>query len=84
MRNSDEKQDLSCEVQLQEIISKGYTPDIVIEEKDVFYIVEVFKTENIERDLNNENVLVDIKNNLRIIKKRKLISEIMAKINQKT
>ena len=35
LRNSDEKQDLSCEVQLQEIISKGYTPDIVIEEKDV-------------------------------------------------
>ena len=35
LRNSDEKQEMSCEVQLKEIKSKGYTPDIVIEEKDV-------------------------------------------------
>jgi len=35
LRNSDEKQELTCEVQLQEIINKGYSPDIVIEEKDV-------------------------------------------------
>ena len=35
LRNSDVKQDLSCEIQLKEIKSKGYTPNIVIEEKDV-------------------------------------------------
>ena len=35
LRNSDEKQELTCEVQLKEIINKGYTPDVVIEEKDV-------------------------------------------------
>ena len=58
-------------------------PTAFIEEKSKFYIVETLKTENIQRDLNTKSIVEDIRKNLGSIKKRKLISNIMLKINQK-
>ena len=54
-----------------------------IEKKDKFYIIEIIKTENIQRDLNNENVIKDIKKNLKNLEKRKLMSELISKVKQK-
>lgn len=54
-----------------------------LEKKDKFYIIEIFKSEDVQKNLNNTNLIKDIKSNLTTLKKRKLISEIMAKINQK-
>jgi hypothetical protein len=49
---------------------------------DKFFIIEIFETENIQKDFTNENVNTNIKKKLKIIKKRKLISQIISKINQ--
>ena len=54
-----------------------------IEKENKFYIIEIFKNENIQKKLNNTNLIKDIKNNLTTQKKRELMSEIMAKINQR-
>ena len=54
----------------------------LIEDNDKYYIVEILKTEMIERNLNNKNVKKNIILNLKNIKKRKLISEVLSKINQ--
>jgi hypothetical protein len=57
-------------------------PTALIENEDKFFIIEVFKTENIRKDLTNENVRKDIKKELKILKIRKFMSEIISKINQ--
>ena len=57
-------------------------PTAFIEIGDKFFIIEIFKTENIQKNLANENVNKDIKKKLEILKKRKLISGIISKINQ--
>lgn len=57
-------------------------PTAFIEIEDKFFIIEVFKTENIQKNFTNENVNKDIKKKLKNLEKRKLISEIMSKINQ--
>ena len=57
-------------------------PTAVIEYKDKFFIVEVLKTENIQREPENENVRKSIKQKLTMKVKRKLISEIVSKLNQ--
>jgi len=52
-----------------------------VEKKDKFYVIEIFKSEDIQKNLNDTNVVKNIKNNLRTQKKRKLMSQIIAKIN---
>tara|TARA_Y100000590_G_scaffold225845_1_gene255258 strand:+ start:22 stop:1470 length:1449 start_codon:yes stop_codon:yes gene_type:complete len=54
-----------------------------IEEKDKYYVLEVFNTENVQKNLKNESVVKDIKDNLESLNKRKSMSEIIGKINQK-
>tara|TARA_Y100000590_G_scaffold412222_1_gene506981 strand:+ start:1216 stop:2664 length:1449 start_codon:yes stop_codon:yes gene_type:complete len=55
---------------------------LFVEEKDKFFIVEILKTENIQKDLDNENVVRDIQKKLMKAEKIKLLSEIISKINQ--
>ena len=57
-------------------------PTILLETKDKYFIVEVIKTESIERELANEIVREEITSNLQMETKRRLISEIISKINQ--
>ena len=55
----------------------------LIENKDKYFIVEFIKTEKIQSSIENETVRKDILLNLGNITKRKLISEIIIKINKK-
>ena len=55
----------------------------LIENKDKYFIVEFIKTEKIQSSIENETVRKDILLNLGNITKRKLISEIISKINKK-
>jgi len=64
----------------------SYTDDEItyfLEKKNKYYIVEIFKTEKIHSDLSNETVANDIKKKLNTLNKRKLLSSIISKINQK-
>ena len=54
----------------------------LIEIKDKYFIVEIIKTEEIQRKIENEAVRKDILLNLEIKTKRKFMSEIIAKINK--
>ena len=54
----------------------------LIEDKNKYLIVELFKTENVERNLKNERVKKEVLSNLEKEVKRKLITEIILKINQ--
>ena len=54
----------------------------LIEKKDKYFIVEIIKTEEIQREIENETVRKDILLNLENATKRKLISEIIIKINK--
>ena len=54
----------------------------LIEKKDKYFIVEIIKTEEIQRESENETVRKDILLNLENATKRKLISEIIIKINK--
>ena len=54
----------------------------LIEIKDKYFIVEIIKTEEIQREIENEAVRKDILLNLEIKTKRKFMSEIIAKINK--
>jgi len=53
------------------------------EKKDKYYIVEIIRTEKIYMDFDNQTVVTDIKKKLENLQKRKLLSEIISKINQK-
>ena len=55
---------------------------VLIENKNNYFIVEVFKTENIEKGLDDETVKKKILLNLKTTTKRKLIAEIISKINR--
>ena len=57
-------------------------PTAVMEYESKFFILEVLKTENIQREAENENVKESIKQKLTMKIKRKLISEIISKLNQ--
>ena len=50
--------------------------------KDEYFIAEIIKTEEIQRQIENENVRKNILLNLEIKSKRKFMSEIIAKINK--
>ena len=54
-----------------------------LEKKDKYYVIEIFNTENVQNNLKNQKVLKDVKNNLESLNKRKSMSEIIGKINQK-
>jgi len=54
----------------------------LIEYKDKYFIIEVIKTEKIQRDIENDTVRKDILINLENNTKRKLTSEIISKINK--
>tara|TARA_B110000438_G_scaffold296620_1_gene341597 strand:+ start:1379 stop:2830 length:1452 start_codon:yes stop_codon:yes gene_type:complete len=56
----------------------------LIEKKDKYFIIEIIKTEEIQRDSNNNKVRKDILLNLGVEIKRKFISKIIAKINKNT
>ena len=57
---------------------------LFIEKKDKYFIVEIYKSENVQKNLDNESVKNDLKKNLKLIKKRKLISKIISQTNQKS
>ena len=61
----------------------GETSIELLEINDKYYIIEIFKTENIQKKVNNKNVIKDIKANLQYLEKRELMTEIVSKINQK-
>jgi peptidyl-prolyl cis-trans isomerase D len=56
-------------------------PIFLLEDKNKYYIVEINKTENIQKNLNNEIVKKKVTEDLFNISKRKLISELISKIN---
>ena len=56
-------------------------PVFLLEDKNKYFIVEVIKTENIQKKLNSEVVKKRVLEDLSIISKRKLIAELISKIN---
>ena len=54
----------------------------LIEIKDKYFIVEIVKTEQIQRSIENESVKKDIILNLEIEAKQKMMSKIIAKVNK--
>ena len=58
-------------------------PTLFLEKKDKFYVVEMVKSENIEKGLNNKEVVEDIKLKLKNFEKAKVLSKLIAEINQK-
>jgi peptidyl-prolyl cis-trans isomerase D len=56
-------------------------PTILIAGEDKYFVVEVIKTENIQRNINDEAVRKDILENLEIQTKAKFVSKIIEKIN---
>ena len=57
-------------------------PTAIIEYEDRFFILEILKTENIQRKVEDKNVRENIKQKLTTKIKRKLISEIISRLNQ--
>ena len=57
-------------------------PTVLIEHKNKYFIVEVTKTENIQRKITDQSVKKEILLNLTKQTKRKLISEIISKMNK--
>ena len=57
-------------------------PTVLVEHKNNYFIVEVTKTENIQRKIIDKSVRREILLNLKKQTKRKLISEIISKINK--
>ena len=57
-------------------------PTILIADKDKYFVVEVIKTENIQRNINDKSVRKDILENLEIQTRAKFVSKIIEKINK--
>ena len=57
-------------------------PTVLIEHKDKYFIVEVIKIENIQKEISDDTVKKEILSNLEKQTKRKLIAEIISKINK--
>ena len=55
-----------------------------LEIDDKFFIVELLKTESVQKDISEKSVRKNIIENLQMKVKRKIMSEIMSKINQNT
>ena len=56
-------------------------PTILVEDNNNYYIAQLIKTENIEKNINDINVKKKILTNLKNIKKKRLTSEIINSIN---
>ena len=56
-------------------------PTILVEKGNKFFLLELIKIEEVQKNLENENVKKDIITKLKNEKKRKLIGEIITKIN---
>jgi len=59
-------------------------PIVIVEKKDKFFIIEILKSESLEQSLKNEDLKKKVITSLKNEKKRKVISEIITKINQKS
>ena len=59
-------------------------PTILTEQKNQFYIIELVKTEKVQKEIEDDSVQKQILSNLQNNIKRKSISEIIAKINSKS
>ena len=57
-------------------------PTVLIEHDNNYFIIELTKTENIQRKVTDQSVKKEILLNLKKQNKRKLISEIISKINK--
>jgi len=57
------------------------SPTILIESKDMYFIAELSKTEKVKKKFSDQSVKDDILKKLSNIKKRKIIAELIAKIN---
>ena len=59
-------------------------PIAIVEKKDKFFIIEILKTESLGKTLENESLKKKVISDLKNERKRKVISEIISKINQKS
>jgi len=59
-------------------------PTTLIENENNYIIIQLLKSENIVKDINNESFKKEIVSDLRFQKKEKLILELINKINEKT
>ena len=57
-------------------------PTVLIEHKDKYFIIELSKVENIQKEISDESVKKEILTNLENQNKRKLIAEIISRINK--
>ena len=68
---------------IKKVFNIGETePTVLIEHEDKFYIIELTKTENIQKKVTNISVKKEILLNLKTQTKRKLIAEMFNKINK--
>jgi len=58
-------------------------PIKIVEKKDKFFIIEILKTESLGKNLESESLKKKVSLDLKNEKKRKIVSEIISKINQK-
>jgi len=80
--NSETNSDFPGEL-MQKIFNIDETePTVLIEHEDKYLVVEVTKTENIQKKVSDESVKKEILFTLEKQTKRKLISEIISKINK--
>ncbi len=61
-----------------------FEPTALIENENKFFLVELVKTENIQSDVKNKNVRKNIILNLQVLEKRKLLTDIISRINKET
>ena len=57
-------------------------PTILVEDKNKYFIVELIKTENIQKNIEDESIKKEVSQDLEKKTKRKLITEIIDKINK--
>ena len=57
-------------------------PTVLLEIKDKFFIIEIIKSEKIQKKIQNKDVQKNIKENLQTKVKREFLSEIITKINK--
>ena len=81
-KNSDTENDLPNELIKKVFNIKEAESTALIEHKDEFYIIELTKTENIQKKITDISVKKEILLNLKKQTKRKLITEIINKINK--
>ena len=81
-KKSDTQNDLPNELIKKIFNINEIEPTVLIEHKDSFYIIELTKTENIQKEVTNISVKKEILLKLEKQIKRELIAEIVNKINK--